>query len=353
MEPSPVLNMETPKTPKILLLGKIEHAHEAWASLATIATIVTPTSTTRAGFIAECEAPASPFAGTVAIFRTYDSSAVTGPVDADLLARLPASVRFVCHAGAGYDSIDVAACTARGVRVSNTPGVVDDAAADLTVWLVTGCLRNLAPAMASLRRGAWRGEDEDEARPLQLGRDPAGLTLGILGMGGIGQGVAKRAAALGMRIRYCNRSRLAEEVEQACGGAEFVEFEALLGGCDVLSLNLPLNANTHHILSAHALSLTRPGTIVVNTARGALIDEAALARALASGHLGGAGLDVFEAEPAVHPALRASDRVLLLPHLGTWTVRAHERVEACAVANVRAAVEEGRLRDPVREQRDM
>jgi lactate dehydrogenase-like 2-hydroxyacid dehydrogenase len=202
--------------------------------------VVTPASTNRAEFLSE--AASGGFEGCVAAYRTFDSFSVTGKIDAELLAALPSSLRFICHNGAGYDQVDVPACTARGVRVSNTPTAVDDATADMAIFLLLGALRNLAVGMASLRAGKWRGTGEGGAAGPALGHDPQGKVLGILGMGGIGRNMARKAQAFGMKIRYHNRTRLDQDVEEALG-AEYVSFDRLLGESDVLSLNLPLNVS--------------------------------------------------------------------------------------------------------------
>jgi glyoxylate reductase len=171
-------------------------------------------------------------------YRTFDSISVAGLVDTELIDHLPSSLRFICHNGAGYDSIDVPACTARGIRVSNAPTAVDDSTADLGIWLMLGALRNLNQSLLNLRRGEWRG-GRTTAAPA-LGHDPQGKTLGILGMGGIGRNMARKACVFGMRILYHNRTRLDPEVESEVG-AEYRGFEDLLRESDVLSLNLPLN----------------------------------------------------------------------------------------------------------------
>jgi glyoxylate reductase len=201
------------------------------------------------------------------------------------------------------------------------------------MFLILGALRRFNTSMTSLRAGIWRGYT---APP--LGHDPEGKTLGILGMGGIGRNLRKKAAAFDMKIVYHNRRRLSEEM---AGGAKYVGFEELLRGSDVISLNLPLNvsimrftpsphvtprqSNTHqketrHKISTAELALMKPGVVIVNTARGAVIDEAALVEALDSGHVASVGLDVYEDEPAVHPGLLANPHVILMPHMGTWTV---------------------------------
>lgn len=245
--------MASPR-PKVLLLGTIEAAHTEWSTLITTtqADILQPsaaTTTNRTTFLAECATGA--FDGALVAYRTFDSVALTGRIDAELLAALPPSLKFICHNGAGYDQIDVAACTARGIRVSNVRTAVDDSTADTAVFLTLGAMRNFAMGMGNLRRGVWRseerneGEGKEEALPLVLGREPRGKVLGVLGMGGIGKNFAKKmAVAFGMRVRYYNRTRLSEVVErEECGGAEWVDFETLLRESDVLSLHLPLNVS--------------------------------------------------------------------------------------------------------------
>ncbi|KAK7420108.1 glyoxylate reductase [Neonectria punicea] len=328
---------------KILLLGKIKHAHSTWASLSDIAHIVTPQATSREAFIAEAKSGA--FDGITAAYRTFASVSITGRIDAELLDALPSSLKFICHNGAGYDQIDVPACTAQSIRVSNTPNAVDDATADLTIWLLLGALRNLPASMASLRDGSWRGNP-----PPHLGHDPQGKVLGILGMGGIGRNVARKARVFGMSVRYHNRSPLSPEMED---GAEYVDFETLLKESDVLSLNLPLNPKTRHTISTPQFALMKPGIVIVNTARGAVMDEAALVQALEAGQVASVGLDVYENEPEIHPELITNENVLLVPHMGTWTVETETKMEEWAIGNVRLAAEEGRLKSIVPEQKDL
>ncbi|OAA65574.1 NAD(P)-binding domain protein [Niveomyces insectorum RCEF 264] len=326
------MGSEAVARPKVLQLGIIEHAQKEWAAIAKIADIVVPQATDRAAFLDECRSGA--LDGVQVAFRTFGSVAQTGRLDPELLAALPSSLRFVCHNGAGYDQIDVPACTARGVRVSNTPTAVDEATADLHIFLLLGALRNLTPGMLSIRAGQWRG----------AGHDPQGKVLGILGMGGIGRAIARKAhAAFGMRIRYYNRRRLPADVEAAHGGAEYVPFDTLLAESDVLSISVPLGPDTRRLIGAAEFAAMKPGIVLVNTARGAVLDEAALVAALASGQVASAGLDVFEHEPAVHPGLLASDRAVLVPHLGTSTVETETKMEAWAISNVHKALTEGSL----------
>ncbi|KAK0621710.1 D-isomer specific 2-hydroxyacid dehydrogenase [Bombardia bombarda] len=331
--------------PRVLLLGVIEHAQSAWASVREIADIITPNSTQRAGFLREASSGA--FDECVVAYRTFDSFAVTGKVDAELIDALPRSLRFICHNGAGYDQVDVPACTARGIRVSNTPSAVDDATADIGIFLLLGALRNLAVSMTALRAGQWRGET-----PPALGHDPQGKILGILGMGGIGRSMAKKALAFGMKIRYYNRTRLHPELEREMD-AEYVDFKTLLAESDVLSLNLPLNPKTRHTISSKEFSRMKRGITIVNTARGGVMDEAALVDALNSGQVNSVGLDVYEEEPKIHPGLLENPRVMLVPHMGTYTIETQKKMEEWAISNVHAAIQSGSLRSIVPEQRDM
>ncbi|KAG6010808.1 hypothetical protein E4U21_004196 [Claviceps maximensis] len=330
--------------PRVLLLGEIEHAHDAWSNIAQIANVLTPKAKNREEFIAECQSGA--FDGVAVAYRTFASFDVTGRIDDELLDALPSSLKFLCHNGAGYDQVDISSCTSHAVKVSNTPTAVDDATADITIWLLIGALRNFPIGMSALRAGQWRGTPS----PPRLGHDPQGKVLGILGMGGIGKNVAAKAKAFGMKIRYHNRTRLSEELEE---GAEYVSFEMLLEESDVLSLNLPLNPKTRHIISTPQFNLMKPGIVIINTARGAVMDEAALVDALDAGKVASVGLDVYEQEPAIHPGLLSNPNVLLVPHMGTWTVETQTKMEEWTISNVKMAVEEGRLRTIVPEQKDL
>jgi glyoxylate reductase len=238
------------------------------------------------------------------------------------------------------------ACSKRDppLLVSNVPSAPDDATADTGMFLMLGALRNFNTSMVSLRQGDWRG------KPLPgLGHDPQGKTLGILGMGGIGRNMMKKAAAFGMTTIYHNRRELNPE---KAGGAKYVSFEELLKTSDVLSLNLPLNPKTRHIISTKEFKLMKPSCVIINTARGAVIDEAELVKALDCGMIAGAGLDVFEEEPKVHPGLVENDKVILLPHMGTWTQETQEKMEVWAIDNIRSAMQGKGLLSIISEQKD-
>ena len=207
-----------------------------------------------------------------------------------------------------------------------------------------GALRNVTIPFTAVRKGEWRGKG------FGLGHDPKRKTLGILGMGGIGQAVAARAKPFGMNILYHNRNRLPADQEQS---AKYVSFEELLKTSDVLSLNLALNANTRHIISKPQFEMMKSGVVIVNTARGPIIDEAALVDALNSGKVGAAGLDVFEEEPKIHPGLLENTNAVLLPHIGTATRETQRDMELLVLDNLKSAIEGKGLITPVPEQKQM
>lgn len=329
--------------PKILLLGSIDYAQEQWQSLNSIGELIKSQAQNREEFIEECKS--GKLDGVVAAYRTFSSISITGRFDAELISVLPTSWRFLCHIGAGYDQIDPEPCSSREppLYVSNTPTAVDDATADTAIFLMLGALRNFNISMTNLRNGEWKGKSA-------LGHDPQGKVLGILGMGGIGRNMSKKAAAFGMSTIYHNRRKLDDD---KAGGAEYVSFEDLLKRSDVISLNLPLNSNTRHIISTKEFDIMKTSCIVVNTARGAVIDEAALVKALDEGKIAGAGLDVFEEEPKIHPGLLKNDKVMLLPHMGTYTLETAIKMEEWTIDNVRMAVTEGKLKSIIPEQEGM
>ncbi|MCB9563260.1 MAG: D-glycerate dehydrogenase [Kofleriaceae bacterium] len=250
---------------------------------------------------------------------------LTERVDAAVLDAAP-RLRVVANYAVGHDNVDVAAATARGVCVANTPDVLTEATADLAFALLLAAARRLGEGERLVRAGAWTGWAPDQL----LGADVFGRTLGLVGLGRIGAAVGRRARGFAMPILYAAPRPSPHAAEL---GATRVELDELFARADVISLHCPLTPSTRGLVDARRLARVRPGAILVNTARGALIDEPALAAALAAGRLGGAGLDVFAAEPAIDPALIASDRAVLAPHIGSATTRARTRmVELCASA---------------------
>lgn len=257
---------------------------------------------------------------------------LTDRVDEELLDRAP-RLRIVANAVVGYQHVDRDACRARGITVTNTPDVLTDATADLAMALILSAVRGLPAAEGSLRAGRFHGWGFWD----YLGADLKGKTLGIFGMGRIGQAVARRAAPFGMRVIYHSRTRLSAAAEAALG-AEWVDFDGLIARSDVLSLHAPLTPQTRHAIDADALRRMRPGSFLINTARGAIVDEAALADALREGPLAGAGLDVYEREPALHPGLLDLPSVTLLPHIGSATRETRTRMAVLAARNVHAVL---------------
>lgn len=248
------------------------------------------------------------------------ASLVSDAIDAALLDALP-SVRHVAQVAVGYDNVDVEACRARGVLVTHTPGVLTDATADLTMTLVLAAARRVREGEALVREGRFEGWGPT----MLLGMELSGRTLGVFGFGRIGRAVAHRARAFGMRVIYCSRSAVEGE------DAQRVSFEALLRESDVLSVHAPSSPATRHTFDRAALMSMKPGAILVNTARGPLIEESALAEALDSGPLFRVALDVYENEPRVHPSLLARHDVVLLPHLGSATEAARARMATTAL----------------------
>jgi len=260
---------------------------------------------------------------------------VSDRVDDELLDAAGPDLRIVANYAVGLDNVDVDACTRRGIAVSNTPDVLTDATADHAFALLLAVARRLREGHDLVASGGWSGW-----QPLQLlGRDIGGATLGIAGLGRIGRAVARRANGFGMRVLYHNRRRDLEA--ETVLGVRFAALDDLLAASDVVSLHCPLTPETHHLIDERALGIMREGAILVNTARGPVVDEAALVAALDGGHLFGAGLDVFEHEPLVHPGLIGRPNVLLAPHTGSATETARTAMaRACAMA-VRAVLAGG------------
>lgn len=266
---------------------------------------------------------------------------VAGPFDAQFVAQLPQTLTHIHHTGAGYDQIDVASCSSRRITVTNAPDPVTDSTADLTTFLIIGALRNLNQSILSIRQGSFSKGD--------WGRDPQGKTLGILGLGRIGRAVAARMKPFGMNVVYHSRNRIDERLE-AAADAKYVSFDELLATSDVLSIHTPLNASTKHLLAKAQLQAMKKGSTIVNTSRGAVIDEAALVEALDSGHIASVGLDVYEKEPQVHEGLIRNQRALIVPHMGTHSTDTLLKMESWAMGEADRAIKGMPLRSIVPEQ---
>lgn len=240
-------------------------------------------------------------------------------------------LRIVANLAVGYDNLDVPALSAAGIVASNTPNVLSESVADYTWALLLGAARHMGAAERWLRAGHWRANGFRD----WLGLDTRGRTLGILGLGRIGQAIARRAAGFGMQVIYHNRSRLPEVAEVECA-SRYVDRSTLLAESDFLVLAVPLTAQSRHTIGAAELAAMKPTAVLVNIARGGVVDDSALAAALAGGRLAAAALDVFEGEPAVHPALLGLDNVILSPHIASATWDTRRAMTALAVDNVLA-----------------
>jgi glyoxylate reductase len=248
-------------------------------------------------------------------------------IDGELLDAAP-GLRVVSNHAVGLDNVDLRACAARGVMVTHTPDVLTDATADLTWALILAVARRVVESDAFLRAGQFKVWSPT----MLLGKELAGCTLGIVGFGRIGQAVARRSLGFGMRVVYQSRSPAPDAIERALQ-ARRVSLDDLFSTSDVISIHCPLNEQTRHLVNAERLQRMKRDAILVNTARGPIVDEAALAQALEQHQLGGAGLDVFEREPEVHPALPGRKDVVLLPHLGSATAATRRRMAEMAVGD--------------------
>lgn len=325
--------------PTVLRLGKVAYANDAWTKLSKVANVVTiPDSTTREDFLKSLKDPKSDIYKTNIITRTFASVKQTGRFDEEIAQSLPKSVVAVCHLGAGYDQIDTQYFKDRKIQVTNVPEKVNDATADTHVFLLLGALRNFEYGHRNLVAGKWPSVGAAGGAP--VGNDPEGKVVGVLGMGGIGRTVVKRLQPFGFsKFIYHNRRRVDPELENGC---EYVSFDELLAQSDIISVNIPLNKNTRHILDAQAFKKMKDGVVIVNTARGAVIDEAAMIEALKSGKVRSAGLDVFEEEPKVPQELLDMPQVIGLPHMGTNSYETIKHMEEFIVENVEAVIKTGK-----------
>ena len=246
---------------------------------------------------------------------------VTDRIDSSVLAHANPELRLIANYGTGVDHIDVEAAYARGITVTNTPGVLTEDTADMTMALILAVSRRLVEGERLARSGEWPGWSPTS----MLGHRITGKRLGILGMGRIGSAVARRARGFGLAIHYHNRRRVPEALETELEATYWESLDQMLARMDIISVNCPHTPATFHLLSARRLALLRPAAIIVNTSRGEVIDEAALTRMLRNKQLAGAGLDVFEHEPAINPKLRELDNVVLLPHMGSATIEGRDR----------------------------
>jgi glyoxylate reductase len=257
---------------------------------------------------------------------------ITDRIDQELLEHAPA-LKVIANFGVGFEHIDVEAATRRGIPVTNTPGVLTDSTADLTLALILATARRVVEGDRRVRAGKF----QYWAPLLFLGADVSGKTLGLIGLGRIGQAVAQRAAGFGMKLIYYSRTRLQPAREHELQ-VSFAPLDTLLRKADFVSLHVPLSPQTRHLIGSRELQLMKPTAYLINTARGPVVDEAALVEALRRGEIRGAGLDVYEREPALTPGLTDLENVVLLPHVGSASIETRTRMAQMAVDNLLAGL---------------
>ena len=255
---------------------------------------------------------------------------ITDEIDAALIAGAGDQLKMIANFGAGVDHIDIDAAVGRGIIVTNTPGVLTEDTADLAMSLILAVSRRIVEGAQVVAEGKFEGWTPT----WMCGRKLWGKRLGIVGMGRIGQALARRARAFGMQVHYHNRKPVSERIAEDLGATYWDDLDQMLARMDVISLNSPATKDTHHLLSARRLALLQPHAILINTARGELIDEAALAEVVARRGIAGVGLDVYENEPAIHPGLIGHANVVLLPHLGSATLEARQDMGDRVILNV-------------------
>jgi glyoxylate reductase len=260
---------------------------------------------------------------------------ITDHIDAALIAKAGPNLKLIANFGAGVDNIDVQAATDRGILVTNTPGVLTEDTADMTMALILAVPRRLVEGVSALEEDRFRGWSPN----WMLGNRLQGKRLGIVGMGRIGQAVARRARAFGLQIHYHNRKQVGPDIEQDLEATYWDSLDQMLARMDIVSINCPHTPATYHLLSARRLKLMKPSAYIVNTSRGEVIDENVLALMLEKGELSGAGLDVFENEPAVNPKLLKARNVVLLPHMGSATIEGRVDMGEKVIINIRSLVD--------------
>lgn len=301
-------------------------------------------------------APGGKYANIRGMYRHFGgarSIRISGRFDEELVGALPESLKFIVHNGAGYDQLDIPALSARGIQAANVPTVVNAATADTALFLLIGAMRRFPLAISQLHSGVF-----NQQFPFTSASDPEGKVLGIVGAGGIGQEFAQKAAhAFGMRVLYHNRRRRSEAQEQEGMPAGrpmtyVASLDELLEQSDAVSLNCPLTPETKHLISTPQFQRMKKTAVLINTARGPVVDEAALVHALEAGEIAGCGLDVYENEPAVHPKLLelASSKAMLLPHVGTLSLETQTNMEATCIRNLEHGLDTGALSYTVKEQ---
>ncbi|KAI0918961.1 hypothetical protein AcV5_002004 [Taiwanofungus camphoratus] len=329
--------------PRVMLCGDLVWAHtECEEMFKGIADVVRMDSPNRADFLAGLQ-PGGKYDGVVGLYRHNSSAERIGLFDKQIIQALSKSVKWVAHNGAGYDQIDVETCKEKGIFVSNTPGAVDDATATTALYLLISALRRFSRVERDIRAGGWKNSHSSGTA-----HDLTGHTLAILGLGGIGLRLAEFVHTFPMRVVYHNRRKV-ENAPEWCEYYGSDRLDEMLAMADVLSVHVPLRDDTVGLVDEKMIRKLKKGAVIVNTARGKVIDEAAMIRALEDGHLSAIGLDVYPDEPRVNPRLFEFPNATLLPHMGTETCDSQKKMEIRALKNLRDFLIQGRGTDIVPE----
>lgn len=321
--------------PQVLWIAKEFGAKAAWEKLSSIADVHLVSSANREEFVKDLNGK---YKDLVAIGRTFDIS-VSGRFDQELVSNFPPSVKCVSNCGAGYDQVDVQPLIDRNIQLSNVTTPVEGPTADTAVFLVLSAIRNFQHGHDLMVQGKWK--PGVKCAGALVGHNPSALNVGILGMGGIGRAIRDRLKPFGFKkITYYNRNQLSPELEL---GAEYVSFDKLIAESDVICVSVPLNKHTHHLLNAETMGKMKKDVVIVNTARGAVIDEAVMLDKLKKQEIGFFGSDVFEFEPKVSQELLDLPNVISLPHMGTHTVEAIRELEEFTIANIEAFLKTGKV----------
>lgn len=332
--------------PIVLRLGSVSYAQEAWKELEKIATVVVADSPNREQFLKDLKGK---YSNVQYITRTFASANQTGLFDKELIDQLPDSLIAIAHNGAGYDQVDAHSLIPKKIQLSNVPSLVDNATADTHVFLLLGALRNFGDGHHRLLDGKW--PSNPRVAGAEVANDPEGKTVGIVGLGGIGRNILKKLKPFGFeKFIYYNRNRLPEDQED---GAKYVSFDELLAKSDIISINIPLNPKTKHLFNEQVFEKVKKGVVIINTARGAVIDETAFIKYLKNGTIRAAGLDVLENEPNANMELVSLPNVLALPHMGTHSYETIKKMEEFVVENVKTVIETGKVISIVPEQKGL
>ncbi|PRP80069.1 hypothetical protein PROFUN_10752 [Planoprotostelium fungivorum] len=326
--------------PKVLFMSGPEYAKDVWNEFIQDFTVLLWEEQSREDFIRDLS---SKYDGIQAIYRAANPKYPhykLGSFDREIVSAFPSSMKIFVNGAVGYNDVAVDVLSEKGILFCNTASGSDNATADTALWLILSTYKNTWQSEQSVRAGVWRD------RTNVVGRDPAGDTVGILGLGNIGKAIAVRCKAIGMKVQYHNRNRI-DAAEEEKYGVTYKTFDELLSSSDTIVVAVPLTSDTKHILNAESFKKVKRGVIIVNISRGGCVDESALVDAIKAGKVSKVGLDVFEEEPKIHPDLLSNEKHALLPHIGGATVNTFYNFEAIGMQNIKMWLKEGKAKTPI------